>query len=237
MKKFLKWLDNYWYHYKWPTVIFAAFAVFIVIMVTQFVTREEYDVAVLYAGPLNITPNQARDAETEISKLIDSDLNGDGKKNCQITPFYLLTDEQASALQAEYDAKEELYFVNRAELASTQQKFTNQISAGDGYLLLLDPYWYGILREQDLIVPLDEALGMGDGEISDISDDGYSILLSDTSFARFFTAMHVFPDDTLICLRRIPTASAFTGKSDSEKHLEYTKKLLRAMIDYSVGSD
>ena len=231
MKKIIKWLDNFWYHYKWPVIIFTAFAVFLIIMTTQFVTRTEYDLSVLYAGPLNITPNQTRDAEGEISKLIDEDVNGDGKKNCQITPFYMLTDEQAKELQAEYDAKEELFFVDMSQLASSQQKFTNQISAGDAFILILDPHWYGLLREQDFIIPLEEVLP----EVPGSSSDGYCIRLCDTPFAGFFTAMQVFPEDAVICLRRMPTASAFAGKKEAEKQLELSKRVFAAMLGYGEG--
>lgn len=235
MKKFLKWLDNFWYHYKWPVIIFTAFAVFAIIMTAQFFSRAEFDLDLLYAGPLNPTPNQLRDAETEISKLISDDLNDDGKKNCQITPFYLLTDEQAKALQAEYDAKEELFFVDRAKLADTQQKFTTQISAGNSALLILDPAWYTLLREQDLIIPLSETEGIAGTELENLSADGYSFRLADTPFAQFFTAVQVFPEDTVICLRRISTASAFIGKKEAEEQLALAKKTLCAMAAFGEG--
>ncbi len=232
MKKFLKRLDNFWYHYKWPVIIFTGFAVVLIIMTTQFFSRAEYDVSVLYAGPLDITPNQSRDAETEIAKLLENDQNGDGKKNCQITPFFLLTEEQAAALQAEYDAMDELYFVDRAKLAANQQKFTNQISAGEGSLLLLDPHWYDLLRKQDLIVPLSEVEGIGGTGLEKLSPDGYSYKLSDTPFAGYFTAIGVFPDDTVVCLRRMSAASAFIGKSEAETQLALAKNILIAMLSF-----
>lgn len=230
MKKLLKWLDNYWYHYKWPTVITAALAIIIVIMAAQFVGRDKFDLSILYAGPLDITPNQTRDVENETAKLLAEDLNGDGKKNCQLASFYLLTEEQISAVQAEYDEREELYFVNRSELASTRQKFTNQISAGDASVMLLDPYWYETLKKQDLIVPLNEILD----SVPDYAQDEYSVRFADTPFAKFFTATQVFPDDTVLCLRRMPITSAFTGKSSAEKQYGCSKELFRAFVGFSV---
>jgi len=230
MKKLIKWLDNYWYHYKWPTVIVAALAVIIIIMTAQFVRRDKFDLSILYAGPLNITANQTRDFETETAKQLEGDLNGDGKKNCQLAAYYMLTEDQITAVQAEYDEREELYVVNRSELAATRQQFTNQISAGDASLMLLDPYWYEMLKKQDLIVPLAEYLE----EIPEYAADDCSLRLCDTPFARFFTAAQVFPEDTVICLRRMPVTSAFTGKSAAEKQFEASKELIRSFIGFKV---
>ena len=230
MKKILKWLDNYWYHYKWATIIVTASIVVLVIMISQFATREKVDVSLIYAGPQIVTANARRDAETEIAKLLDSDLNGDGKKNCAITDFYLLTEAQIAEIQRDYDEKQEVHVVNRTELAGTETQFTNQISAGDASIMMLDPYWYDRLKKQNLIVPLDEILD----DVPDYAADEFSVRLCDTPFAGYFTALRFFPDDTVLCLRRLPVTSAFTGKSSAEKQYEASKELFRKMIGFSV---
>ena len=230
MKKLIKWLDNYWYHYKWPTVIITLLAVIIVIMVTQFAVRESYDVSVLYAGPLQASANQTRDAESELAKLIKDDVNGDKKKNCQITSFFLLTDEQIKAIEAEYDEKDEMGFVNRSQISTTRQQFTNQVSAGDASVCLLDPYWYELLKSQELLVPLSEALD----RVPEYAADEYSVRFSDTGFASYFTALQIFPADTVLCLRRLPAASAFVGGSSADEQYEASVSLFRAIIEFST---
>ena len=49
--KFTRWLDNFWYHYKWTTII-AVFALFVVLVCTlQMCNKDKNDVSVLSAGP------------------------------------------------------------------------------------------------------------------------------------------------------------------------------------------
>ena len=48
--RFLKWLDNFWYHYKW-TVIVVAFFLFVgIVCLVQCSGRESADLTVTYAG-------------------------------------------------------------------------------------------------------------------------------------------------------------------------------------------
>ena len=53
-KKALKWLDNFWYHYKWPTIIAAFFIAVFAICIAQAVTRSEYDMYVRYAEKIRV---------------------------------------------------------------------------------------------------------------------------------------------------------------------------------------
>ena len=99
MKKIIKWLDNFWYHYKWPTLIIGFLVIAVSVMSVQYITRDRFDLSVVYAGPFDPTANQTRAIETELGKLIGEDFNGDNKKNCQLNEFFLLTDEQYVEIQ------------------------------------------------------------------------------------------------------------------------------------------
>ena len=43
--------ENFWYHYKWPTLIIAFFALFFLIAIAQMSSKPKYDAHLLYAGP------------------------------------------------------------------------------------------------------------------------------------------------------------------------------------------
>ncbi|MGN1095334.1 MAG: hypothetical protein ACI4QR_02990, partial [Eubacteriales bacterium] len=75
-----KWLENYWYHYKWPTIISVFFIVVFGICISQIVTRENYDIYIRYVGNAEITGTQYNDMESAIEKL-SGDKNGDGKSS------------------------------------------------------------------------------------------------------------------------------------------------------------
>ena len=48
--KFLKWLDNFWYHHKWKTIISLFLIVVLTVCIAQLVEKEDYDACVMYVG-------------------------------------------------------------------------------------------------------------------------------------------------------------------------------------------
>ena len=71
MKKVWKWLDNFWYHHKWKTIIIAAFAFMFITLGTQFAGKSNPDIKILYAGPLYFTPNQSQAVSLCLYDLMD----------------------------------------------------------------------------------------------------------------------------------------------------------------------
>ena len=69
-----KWLDNYWYHYKWTTIIVVSFAVILTICIVQMATKETYDITVLYTGP-HIFIKEEKLSTEEIMELLKSSVN------------------------------------------------------------------------------------------------------------------------------------------------------------------
>ena len=59
--KFLKWLDNYWYHYKWHTIIVSFFLIIGAISITQLFGRVSYDAYLMYVGDETIPDTQYQD--------------------------------------------------------------------------------------------------------------------------------------------------------------------------------
>ena len=56
--KFLKWLDNYWYHYKWHTIIIGFFALMILFTLRQCANDATHDTVVAYCGPTEFMSEQ-----------------------------------------------------------------------------------------------------------------------------------------------------------------------------------
>ncbi len=231
MKRIVKWLDNYWYHYKWPTLIVLFLSVSIGIMLFQYVGKEKIDISVIYAGPFDPTPNQTKSIESELAKLLGEDLNGDNKKNCQINDFFLLTEEQLKQKQAEAEKNGIYYHADPQQMNNNRQQFTNQVFAGEAIVCLLDPTWYDLLLEQQAFVPLSDVLD----EVPEYAFDEYSVRLCDTPFAKYFTALQAFPEDTLLCLRTLSTTTAFKNREEAEKKYEENKEFFISLFEFSVG--
>ena len=104
MNKFLKWFDNYWYHYKWHTIVGAFVAVFLVIVIGQMASKEKVDVYIMYAGPKSFTPAVIHEIEDAFEDIMP-DLNGDGKKIVQFTDIMYLTDKKIEEYKAQQGGK------------------------------------------------------------------------------------------------------------------------------------
>ena len=228
MKKILKWLDNYWYHYKWQTIIGVSFAVIIVILVLQFAQKTDYDVSVIYAGPENVTANQTREMESALSSLVSEDLNGDGKKNATMLNFFLLTEDQKEQMIKEADENGELVGINAAEMQNTRNSFTTHVFTGESMICLLDPEWYDLIREQDGFLELSEILGT----VPEYAVDGFAVRLCDTPFAKFYNIFSVLPKDTLLCFRRPSTASLLGDRDAENEKYAKNKDVFRAIVEF-----
>lgn len=80
LRKIFKWLDNFWYHYKWVTLVTAFFTVTLSIIIIQMITKTNPDSNILYGGPAVLTANQTKEIENAFNALLPEDFNGDGEK-------------------------------------------------------------------------------------------------------------------------------------------------------------
>ena len=88
--KFLAWLDNYWYHYKWTTIVVAFAVVIFSVCIIQACSNKRADVLVTYAGPTYLQVDQKVSMEQAIGKTI----NGESASTVGFKAYYILTKEQ-----------------------------------------------------------------------------------------------------------------------------------------------
>lgn len=231
MKKILKWLDNFWYHNKWLVIIVGFFAVAVIIMTAQFLTRDGYDAMVLYTGPRIPNANQTLEIQNAFESVMTKEYDSNGKKEVALSSLFLMTDEQLKDDKYLYDEAGNKLFINTGEMVTTKQQFTTQIFVGEAMICLLDPAWYELVAKQDAFVPLCELTDM---QFED-SYDECALYLHKTAFGEYFTAMHTFPEDTLICFRRMSSTSGIKNGEKEEKRYEYNKELFCDIIEFNIG--
>ena len=93
MKKFAKWLDNYWYHYKWQTLIAAFFLFAVIFLVVSTMNIREADCVITYGGPYVPTVDERSEICDALAGLI-GDINGDGERLCEVADSMIMTDSQ-----------------------------------------------------------------------------------------------------------------------------------------------
>ena len=76
--KFLKWLDNYWYHYKWHTILIGFFAFVMIVCFVQCSTAEDHDVTVCFSGNEIFLENEYAEIKKVLGDVCPFDANQDG---------------------------------------------------------------------------------------------------------------------------------------------------------------
>ena len=94
--KFFSWLDNYWYHYKWPTIITSFILIVAIVCTVQACTKEEYDITVVYAGRQYLSAEDTDSVRKAIMAVIPESMNEGRKKNINVgmISYNILSKEQ-----------------------------------------------------------------------------------------------------------------------------------------------
>lgn len=227
MKKFIKWLDNYWYHYKWHTIIGALAAVFVIVCGVQFFGKEKVDIYILYAGENAFSASQIEDIQDSFASL-GIDYNNDGKKVVNFNDITVMTNEQMQKEQEEAKQNGIDYKVNTEYMQQMQENYSLQVTAGDAYICLLSPEMYEYDKNAGIFMTLEE-LGV---ETSDSYDDK-AILLKSTDFGSYISAFECIPDDTLLVFRTKGIMGNAKGKAEREKY-ENQLDLYMKIINFKV---
>ncbi len=230
LKKIYKWIDNYWYHNKWQTILAVFFTLFTIVAAGQMLTKINDDVIILYGGPYQFSANETREIQNALQTVMSADFNGDGEKHVQMISILLMTQEQIEAAKKNAAASGKVVVLNNATLTQNRSQFSTQIFAGETVLCLLDPNWYTDIYENGGFIKLSEALGY----TPEHAIDEYSIYLRDTGIAGYFTALQSFPEDTILCVRRMSTATAFKSEKKEKIRYENQLQMFRDMMSFSI---
>lgn len=227
--KFIRWLDNFWYHYKWSVIGIAFAFITILICTLQMCEREKIDAYVMYAGPAPLTDGDERtNILAALKAVLPEDFNGDGEKYVELVSNYIMSEEEIEEARAE--AADSDFYINGAFFSENQKKFENLIVAGEYSVCLLSPYLYESVKSANGFMPLDEIFEtVPEGAI-----DEYGIRLSETDFGSYFPGVNELPKDTVLCMRRIGTLSSFLNKGGTKEDYEKSLKLFCAIVNYKA---
>ena len=242
--EFVKKLDNFWYYHKWKAIIAAFFVIVFGICVYSCITRPEYDITVVYAGPLTSTDKNVPNINNDMSEIMPDELGNNG---ANVLILSIFNEEQAKNLATarakeyisqqkkagvvftpESEAKERARIIND-ELARLNSATHDGYSSLGSYLgmgnytvYLLDPEAYEYYAtKNEPFVPLAEIYG---DNIPSTAANEYAIRLGDTEFYKTHkNGISKLPADTLVCLRVEPVIRGCSGQSSPEKYEESIK--------------
>lgn len=218
--KALSWIENYWYHYKWPTIIVCFFVIVFTVCTMQTCNKKSYDFTIVYAGPYNIEADKANDIKSVFDFTIAKDFDEDGSKSTQLVNYLIYTKEQIEKLEADGKTK-----VDRSYVSNESQNFYNYASTEAG-ICFLDPSLYQSLKNSDRLINITETLGYTpEGLIDD-----HGVKLSETGLYAEYAVLSQLPEDTVVCLLR---------KQLSKKEAVYAEELemFKAILEFKGSAN
>ena len=199
--KFLSWLDNFWYHYKWHTIVTVFIVLILGISTAQACNSEKSDIIFTYAGPKEfITAPEEKLAINSSLSDISKKIYGE-KSNASINTFLVYSKEQIEEIESELDENgKQKYVIDTAFNTNEMNSFNEFSKSGASFILLLDPSVYqGFIAQNGEAERLIELSAIY-GSTPEGAIDKYSVRLGDTKIYQTVPELQVLPADTVVCL-------------------------------------
>ena len=219
--KLLKWLDNYWYHYKWHTIISLFVIILVIFIVSQQAGDPKQDTVVTYCGSYGFLAEETEDLREALNRIMPEDFDGNGEKYTEIVRYQFFSEEE---LIADKEANDGKGTVNLAYNAKQLSDFNSFVSFGECsiYILSEDMYEYFKANKSELLKPLADIVG----KTPEKAYDEYAIRLKDTPYYAMEPALRKLPEDTLICM----TAPFYIGSSSDPEIYADSLAMFRAIV-------
>ena len=230
MEKFKKWLDNYWYHNKWPTLIVLLFVIIFAIGFGQIVgEKTNYDVYTLYAGATYLpkeTHDSIKTTLSEISvKASENDEQQEKDVNLQMLIYLTEADIEEQRLAAEAQGQD--YSFNYLENKNVYDTFMKQLVSGENVIMFLSPYLYDTAERNEALYSVKDILGHS---VPGMTESGKGVKLAESGLLEKYPALGEFPEDTIVCFRQVTHAMKLIGKSESMDSHKFQLDVAREMF-------
>ena len=206
--KFLKWLDNYWYHYKWHTLIAGFFIILFVVMLVQCVTDKGHDIVVAYCGSTEFMKEQTEGVRESLGAVMPEDFDGNGERYVEFVRYLYYSEEEIEAEKVLHDDQWTIAPAYVKQQLSDFRDFVQMsIATNDCSVYFLSPAVYEQFTTNPFRV-LEEILD----SVPTSAYDQCAVRLGDTDFYADDPALQeILPADTLVCLLT-------SGRPQNEKY-------------------
>lgn len=225
----LRWLDNFWYHYKWTVIITVFFVAVAVVCLVQFFTRPKYDTSLAYATHYRMNNQERADFEALLNRICPEDFDGNGEENVNLVVYQYYSDAEYESEVEHYKAQGEVFEINKKYNIDEYNNFNTFTLTGETSVYILSPYLYNLLMTADRLKPLSEVYPDGNLPKGAMAD-GFGIQLSETDFYKYNPAAQAIPDTAILCLHR-PTLA---GRGKNAELYGDDMAYFRAIADFKV---
>ncbi len=212
---FTEKIENFWYHYKWQTIIAVFFAVTFAICITQCAKNSEADAMIMYAGNYAVPDDYKA---TALEGIMSEDYNGDGEKRVDVFQLVLNIVEKGGEYEY-YDAVGQNEELQRLEI---------EFYTGQSVIYILHPFIYGQYR--NIMVPISDVIGDTALPEGALYDDKALRLSALPAYAE--TTLGFYPEECVLCIRSIRTQDNLVSKRDDVGYYEANRRFFAEVCGY-----
>lgn len=210
---FASWFENFWYHYKWHTIGVLAALIILLVCTLQTCSQEKEDIVILYAGPVCLSATENQELARMMDGVLPSDYDGNGDRHAALSLYQIYSEAQIKEITAETDSEGIPGYVDRSRNSDQYSVYNNYLKTGESSVLLLDPWLYEQLKNEDRLRPLSEVCAQAPKG----AFDDYGVRLGDTALYQTYDIYKVLPEDTVVCLMR----PYVIGRSSNEEAYQF----------------
>ena len=230
-------LENYWYHYKWHSII----AIFLIITITvcsiQMCNKDEYDCYVMYAGDTSIahTGGGVSEYANALSSLnsVSSDFDGNGRVLVSFSDLYVWTNDQMSQYEKDNKNNTDAPELHYTLISQDKSTFSDRMTHSEYYLCFLSIEIFNEYKAKDglnFFVSLTPYLT--EGNSYEMVGDGEGILLGSVEGFAGKPGISSLPYDTVICLRAKNEVFSGFDKKAHAKYYSYAEETLKNILSF-----
>lgn len=222
----LKWLDNFWYHYKWHTIIITFFVAVFTVGLVQLLTRPAYDTMIVCAGGVMLTEEEIEELNRLMVKRCPEDFNKDGEILINFVNYQAYSNEELQKEKEAAEARGEQVILNGSYYAKEHDNFIFFTQTGEGAVCIVSPYLYENLSIEERLRAIPAMYEAGELPTG-VTADGNGVVLGQTDLYTYSPAIQALPQNWIICLLK-PTLNA------DEEDYARSEQFFRALIEYRV---
>lgn len=230
---FVAKLENFWYHYKWHSIISAFLVVVLIICSFQMCTRTTYDVNILYAGAYKLDKTSSSGdispylGTVSSLKRVSRDFDENGSVDVNLLDLFVMTNEEISEFyQNEDNAGKE---INEIQIRDNTETLETTLLMSNYYVCFLSESLflkYEELHDGAIFADLSPYAKTGK-EYEYASERGIYIRSLDFYGMPYISSL---PDDTVVCIRRLSDVSGLFGGGEATESFRRAEILIREIL-------
>ena len=226
----LTWIENFWYHYKWPFLAGLLALIVLTVSLVQCVGNGKGDDAhVMYAGGHALSGTARRDLEATVASFSE-DRNGDGKVVVAIGEYAIVTLDEVNS----YPVGDRAHVMQLSQ--NNREAFDQEILAGEATLCFLSPSLFCEVVEtekkedKNRLLPVSEYYPDAAAE-NCVQYGGVSYGVKLSSLPLYgYPGFSTLPEDTILCVRSSVSMGSLLGGRDAEELYEANLALAARLV-------